>query len=52
MKYIVPVLSVLVLIAGALAPQLQGLVASHPSLSIIFAALGSILAAFAPQPHK
>ena len=50
--YLTPLLSVIVAIVGAMSEQIQGLVASHPILATIAAAVGVIAAAFAPQPGK
>lgn len=52
MKFVAPIVSVIVLLAGAFSSELQGLIAAHPAIAAALAGLGSVLAAVAPQPHK
>ena len=51
-KYLAPVAAVVVAALSAFSADIQGLIVAHPAYAGLFAALGAIAAAFAPQPHK
>ena len=51
MKYIAPVAAILATALSAFSTEIQGLIMSHPAYAGIFAGLGALVAAFAPQPH-
>jgi len=51
-KYIAPVAAVLAAALAAFSADIQGLVSAHPALAGLFAGLGALVAAFAPQPQK
>lgn len=51
MKYIAPVAAVLAAALAAFSTDIQAVIVAHPAMSGVFAALGALAAAFAPQPH-
>ena len=51
-KYIAPVAAVILTALSAFSADIQNLIAAHPALAGLFAALGAIAASFAPQPQK
>jgi hypothetical protein len=51
-KYIAPVAAVVAAALTAFSSDIQALVVAHPAYAGLFAALGAIVAAFAPQPQK
>jgi hypothetical protein len=51
-KYIAPVAAVIAAALSAFSGDIQGLIVAHPAYAGLFAALGAIVAAFAPQPQK
>ncbi len=51
MKYIAPIAAVVGAALAAFSADIQSLIALHPTYAGIFAALGALAAAFAPQPH-
>lgn len=52
MRYLAPVAAVIMAALTAFSGDIQTLIAAHPMLAGVFAALGAIAAAFAPQPQK
>ena len=52
MKYIAPLAAVVAAALTAFSADIQGLVMAHPAYAGLFAALGAIVSAFAPQPQK
>jgi hypothetical protein len=51
-KWIAPIAAVVGFVLVTFADPIQALVVAHPAYAGLFAALGAIAAAFAPQPHK
>jgi hypothetical protein len=51
-KYIAPIAAVIAAALAAFSGDIQTLIAAHPAYAGLFAALGAMAAAFAPQPHK
>lgn len=51
-KYIAPIAAVLAAALTAFSADIQALVIAHPAYAGLFAALGAVVAAFAPQPQK
>lgn len=52
MSIIAPLTAILVAVVGVMSEQIQALVAAHPIIATIAAAVGAIAAAFAPSPIK
>ena len=52
MKYIAPLAAVLIAALSAFSAEIQAIIVAHPTYAGLFAALGAIAAAFAPQPQK
>ena len=52
MKYVAPIAAVVAAAMAAFSGDIQSLVVAHPALAGVFAALGALVAAFAPQPQK
>jgi hypothetical protein len=52
MKYIAPVAAVIAAALAAFSADIQAIVMAHPALAGVFAALGALVSAFAPQPQK
>jgi hypothetical protein len=50
-RYIAPVAAVVAAALSAFSVDIQSLIAAHPAYAGIFAGLGALVAAFAPQPH-
>jgi len=51
MKWIAPVAAVLATALSVFSGDIQALIMAHPALAGMFAGLGALVAAFAPQPH-
>ena len=51
-KYLAPVAAVVMAALTAFSADIQSIVVAHPAYAGLFAALGAIAAAFAPQPQK
>lgn len=52
MRFLAPLAAVIVAALSAFSGDIQALVAAHPALAGVFAALGALAAAFAPSPKK
>jgi hypothetical protein len=50
MKYLPSILAALSALAAIFAPQVQGLVAAHPTLSIVLTSVLAIVSHFLPSP--
>lgn len=50
MKYLASIVAAAAALATIFAPAIQGVVAAHPALATVLAALYSILAHFLPSP--
>ncbi len=51
-KYAAPLTAILAAALTAFSGDIQGWVSAHPASASVFAAIGMIAAAFAPQPQK
>ena len=52
MKYLPSIIAALSALAGLFAPQVQALVAAHPSVALVMSGLYAIFAHFMPSPSK
>ena len=52
MKYIAPIAAVVATALAAFSGDIQSLVSAHPALAGLFAGIGALVSAFAPQPQK
>jgi hypothetical protein len=52
MKWLQSLLPLLLVVATALAPQLQAVISTHPTIAVVFAAAVAIANHLSPQPQK
>lgn len=52
MRFVAPVAAVIAAALAAFSGDIQAIIVAHPALAGVFAALGALTAAFAPQPQK
>ena len=52
MKYLPSIVAILVAVATAMADPIQALIAAHPSLAALLAAVGAIVAHLSPSPKS